>query len=58
MTSNLIYQNARQGVMNQYLLAGDYACDGDIELAAEHFKAAALLESLVEDFIPCLPEEL
>jgi len=58
MTSNLIYQNARQGVMNQYLLAGDYACDGDIELAAEHFKAAGLLESLVEDFIPCLPEEL
>ena len=55
---NLIMDNVKVGIIHQYELSGDAACEGDLELASEHWKAAELLESVIQDFIPCLPEEL
>ena len=55
---NVIMKNALDGVIHQYVLSGDAACEGDLELAREHWNAAELLEDFAREYIPCLQEEL
>ena len=55
---SIIMDNARLGAIRQYDLADDAAFIGDVDLANEHWKAADLLVSLYDTFIPCLDEEL
>ena len=55
---NIIMDNVRKGILNQYELSSDAACEGDLELAHEHWKAAELLEDLLYEYIPCLEGEL
>ena len=55
---SIIMDNARLGVEHQLDLAEDAFLAGDMEMVAEHWKAARLLDELWFSFIPCLPEEL
>ena len=55
---NIIMDNARRGILNQYELSGDAACEGDLELAHEHWKAAELFEDIYFGYIPVFEDEL
>ena len=55
---NLIMDNVKVGIVHQYELSGDAACEGDLELASEHWKAAELLEEIYFGYIPVFEDEL
>ena len=55
---SIIMDNCKVGIIHQYELSSDASCNGDIDLAAEHWKAAELLEDLYFGYIPVFPEEL
>ena len=55
---SIIMENARKGIVNLYEQSGDAACEGDLPLAKELWKAAELLEDLYFGYIPCFENEL
>ena len=55
---NIIIDNIKNGIVNLYEKSGDASCGGDIELAAEYWKAAEILEDVYFGYIPCFAEEL
>ena len=55
---NIIMDNVKLGIIHQYELSGDAACEGDLELASEHWKAAELLEEIYFGYIPVFEDEL